>query len=147
MDGLHAENDRPKLGLYQVKHGSINGLASICVKTKLKIDEDLWTARQNLAINLRRAMADCDRLRDKPNKAVALESITEVGKSVINRLLKPKNQDDPYPTLETLVRLANGLGIGLYELVIDSRDMRELSERGPHREPERVEKVRSLKSR
>lgn len=92
-------------------------------------------------------MAECDKLREKPNKAVALESITDVGKSVINRLLKPKNQDDPYPTLETLVRLANGLGIGLYELVIDSRDMRELSDRGLHREPERVEKVRSLKSR
>lgn len=147
MDGLHVENHRPKLGLYQVKHGSSNGLASLCVKTKLKIEDELWDARQTLAINLRRAMAECDKLREKPNKAVALESITDVGKSVINRLLKPKNQDDPYPTLETLVRLANGLGIGLYELVIDSRDMRELSDRGLHREPERVEKVRSLKSR
>lgn len=91
-------------------------------------------------------MSDCEKLREKPNKAVALEEITDVGKSVINRLLKPKTSDDPYPTLETLVRLANGLGIGVYELVIDSRGMRDLSERG-YKEPERVEKVRSLKSR
>lgn len=93
-------------------------------------------------------MEDSEKLREKPNKATALEAITEVGKSVINRLLKPKTADDPYPTLETLVRLANGLGIGVYELVIDSRGMRELNERtARHSMPERVEKVPSLKSR
>lgn len=132
----------------QVKHGPGNGLALTCVKNIQKVDEQLWSARLTLAINLRRAMTDCARLREKPNKAVALEAITEVGKSVINRLLKPKDQDDPYPTLETLVRLANGLGIGVYELVIDSRDMRELNERTARLStPERVEKVRGLKSR
>lgn len=93
-------------------------------------------------------MEDSEKLKEKANKAVALEAITEVGKSVINRLLKPKTQDDPYPTLETLVRLANGLGIGVYELVIDARGMRELSERTARLGmAERVEKVRSLKSR
>lgn len=98
------------------------------MRKQTKIDEELWLARQTLAINLRRAMAK--KLSRESNQPVALQNKTGVGKSVISRLLKPKGADDPYPTLETLVRLANGLGLGVFELVIDASDMRELGDRG-----------------
>lgn len=117
----------PIFGIAQVAHGIEPGLAFSPMKKQSRIDEELWLARQVLAINLRRALAK--KLAKETNRPVALSNRTGVGKSVISRLLKPKDALDPYPTLETLVRIANGLGIGVFELVIDASDMRDLGDR------------------
>lgn len=117
----------PIFGIAQVTPGIASGIAFSAMKKQSRIDEELWIARQTLAINLRRALAK--KLPKDSNRPVALSNRTGVGKSVISRLLKPKGPDDPYPTLETLVRIANGLGIGVFELVIDASDMRDLGDR------------------
>lgn len=65
---------------------------------------------------------------DDANRPLALtkKGQCEVGVSVIKRLLRPKADTDPYPTLETLVKLATALDITVFELVIDAHDMRSI---------------------
>jgi hypothetical protein len=132
-------------GLYQAEHGPKAGVRCFLVKKKkTPVDDELWMARQTLANNLHRAMAK--KFKDEPNRPAALEKTSEVGKSVIKRLLKPKNEKDPYPTLETLVRLAHGLGIDVFELVIDAQGQRELADREPRSNAvDRVPDARDLK--
>lgn len=112
-------------GLNQAEHGPESPVRFSSVKRTNQIEDDLWAARQILAANLYKAMARV--FKDEANRPVALMRKTDVGQSVIKRLLKPKTKSDPYPTLETLVRLAGGLGISVFELVIDAHDMRGIS--------------------
>jgi hypothetical protein len=98
-----------------------------------------------LAANLQRALRDA--YPDATNRPAELvkRGKCAVGISVIKRLLRPKTAKDPYPTLETLVRLATALGISVFELVIDARDMRSLSPTNPEDRGELVDKGRDLK--
>lgn len=124
VDRLHGLKSKPKFGPNQAEHGPKAAVGFYQVKRTSPIDDKLWAARQTLAVNLQRAMART--FKDEPNRPLALEKRTGIGKSGINRLLRPKTKDDPYPTLATLVRLADGLKISVFELVVDAHDMRDI---------------------
>lgn len=136
---------RPMCGLNQAEYGPDSPVGFLLVKRTTSIDDELWTARMILAANLRRALRDA--YPDASNRPAEFRKRTrcDVGLSVIKRLLKPQNANDPYPKLDTLVRLARALGISVYELVIDARDMRGLSNNGPEDGGELVAKGRDLK--
>jgi hypothetical protein len=115
-------------GLYQPEHGPGSGVAYFSVKKKkTPLEDQLTGARETLATNLRRAMAE--KFKHEPNRPLALAAKCPVGISVIKRLLLPGHPKYSYPKLDTLVQLAHGLGIDVYALVIDAQGQRNLSER------------------
>lgn len=91
------------------------------MKKRPSVEEELQDWRQTFAHNLRHWLYE--RFPNETNKPVALAEKSGVGKSSINRWLHPEQDEErpySYPTMEKIIRLAHGLNVQPYDLILDA---------------------------
>lgn len=135
----------PIFGITQTEHGTRLPIPFSGVKKKGNVTTSLQSAKNTFATNLKNEMVDRYGSVDEAITALVKDKIA--GRSTLYRLINADTPAYPWPKLNTLVSIANGLGISIVQLVGNARDIRLQLIRGSeaHESDRAADNVRDLK--